>query len=127
MNIRKFSNLNKSKIFIVVFPSNENFNSNDLDSNSFTHERVILVNNFTIYRLETPYKKRKRKFIVQENFFDDRKEYLNFGGKHLKAAAIDCTPHNYWRKDENTINFKQEEIICDHRNDDQKDCSLYFR
>lgn len=129
LNIRKFSNLNKSKFFIVLFPSTKiHFNSIDWDANSFTHESVMIVSNFTIYRLDSPYQKEDREFIVQESFFDDRKKYLNFGGKHLRAAAMDCSPHNYWRKNENKIIFDKgaEEVVCDSQNDDQNDCSLYF-
>lgn len=129
MNIRKFSNLNKSAFFIVLFPlTGIGFNSINWDVNAFTHERVFIVNNFTIYQLESPYQTDERKFVVVSSFFDDRKVYSNFGGKHLKAAAMDCSPHNYLRKNEKTITLDPgvKEIICNPRYDNQQNCSLYF-
>lgn len=128
VNIRKFSNLNKSKYFIVLFPIGIDFNSINWESNSFTHESVVIVNNFTIYRLESAYQKEPREFVVKESFFEDRNEISNFGGKHLKAAALDCTPHNYWRRKENIIfEHGTEETVCNPGIANQQNCSSYIR
>lgn len=128
-NVEKFSNLSKSKFFIVLFPWTElktttKFNPLKWPTNSFKHVDVIVVINFMIFRLQSPYQKKDRIFELKESFYENRNVMVNFGGKHLRVSALDCRPFNYWTKsNESFIKSGSVQLICDYGNTNQKNCS----
>lgn len=130
-NVEKFSNLSKSKFFIVLYPWTElktttKFNPLKWPTNSFKHVDVIVVINFMIFRLQSPYQKKDRIFELKESFYENRNVMVNFGGKHLRVSALDCRPFNYWT--ESFIESGSVQLICDYGNINQKNCSkcLFF-
>lgn len=131
-NVEKFSNLSKSKFFIVLFPWAElktttTFNPLNWPTNSFKHVDVIVAINFMIFRLESPYQKKDRIFELKESFYENRNVMVNFGGKHLRVSALDCRPFNYWTKsNESFIESGSVQLICDYGSGDQSYCSEYF-
>lgn len=128
-NVEKFSNLSKSKFFIVLFPWTEfktttKFNPLKWPTNSFKHVDVIVVINFMIFRLQSPYQKKDRIFELKESFYENRNFMGNFGGKHLRVSALDCRPFNYWTTSSlSFIDIGSEQLICDYGNKKQQNCS----
>lgn len=115
--IQQWSLTRKSKFLIVIYPVDIfNFDRDTLIEirnpmqwpihEIFTHSQVILIFNYDIYQLSSPFDKEKRRFIkISEDEFRKWQPHdlhvRDFQGKRLFVSTVHCPPQNYWR-DKNT-------------------------
>lgn len=137
-NIRVNGIINKSKYFLVLVPpvfpySKDNHNIEqqqqiespiEWPTEIFTHAEVIVVVNFTIFHLQSPFGIEKRNFDIitttstkegvanekggHRKWKNEKNVALNFRGKHLRALTWNCDSHNYWN-----FHVGIEEIVCE--------------
>lgn len=118
-DIQQWSLTRKSKYLIVVFPYDIiNFNRNSSKTirdpmqwpiqHVFTHAQVMLVVNYDIYKLSSPFNAEMSQLIKisVEKFKAWEPHNLlvsDFQGKRLMVSTLHCPPQNYWNDDRSSV------------------------